>query len=91
MNVGERKGGRRYNSQPILALSRFVGIADGLLTPVDKKWHTLKPRNPELLEDKAVKDWFYNVNQLLFDYRYNISSRDKCNTRSTLSTIPWWF
>jgi hypothetical protein len=59
------KGGKRYNSQPILALSRFVGIADGLLTPVDKKWHTLKPRNPELLEDKAVKDWFYNVNQLL--------------------------
>ena len=74
MNVGERKGGKRYNSQPILALSRFVGIADGLLTPVDKKWHTLKPRNPELLEDKAVKDWFYNVNQLLFDYRYNPGS-----------------
>jgi hypothetical protein len=73
-SVGEKKGEKIHNSQPVLALSRFVGIADGLLTPVDKKWHTLKPRNPELLEDKDVKDWFYNVNQLLFDYRYNPGS-----------------
>ena len=74
MTTGEKKGEKVYNSQPILALSRFVGIADGLLTPVDKKWHTLKPRNPKLLEDKDVSDWFYNVNQLLFDYRYNPGS-----------------
>jgi hypothetical protein len=29
MTTGEKKGEKVYNSQPILALSRFVGIADG--------------------------------------------------------------
>jgi hypothetical protein len=48
----------------------FVGIADGLLTPVNKKWHTLKPKDKSLLKDKRVMDWYYEVNEVLFDYRY---------------------
>ena len=71
---GERKGEKVFDSLPILALSRFVGIADGLLTPVDKTWHTLEPRDPTLLKDKHVADWFYEVNKRLFKYRYNPGS-----------------
>ncbi|VVM20481.1 hypothetical protein BSPWISOXPB_4342 [uncultured Gammaproteobacteria bacterium] len=71
---GEKKGEKVFDSLPILALSRFVGIADGLLTPVDKTWHTLEPRDPTLLKDKHVADWFYEVNKRLFKYRYNPGS-----------------
>jgi hypothetical protein len=48
----------------------FVGIADGLLTPVNKKWHTLKPKDKSLLKDKRVMDWYYEVNPWLTRYPY---------------------
>jgi hypothetical protein len=34
-----------------------IGVVDGLLTPIDKKWHSLKPKDPTLLENKDVQDW----------------------------------
>lgn len=71
---GEKRGEDIYSSVPIIALSRFVGIVDGLLTPLDKKWHTLKPKNPDLNNNQQVAKWFDKLNKTLFDYRYNPSS-----------------
>jgi hypothetical protein len=62
-----------FNSTPVIALSRFIGVVEGLLTPIDKKWHSLKPKDPTLTDNKDVQDWFYTVNELLFKYRYNPS------------------
>ena len=70
---GEKRGDDIYSSVPIIALSRFVGIVDGLLTPLDKKWHTLKPKNPNL-DRHEVNKWFDKLNKALFQYRYNPSS-----------------
>jgi hypothetical protein len=74
LTTGQKKGELIYNSKPVLDLAMFVGIADGLLTPVNKKWHTLKPKDKSLLKDKRVMDWYYEVNEILFDYRYNPGS-----------------
>lgn len=71
---GKETGNRIFNSTPVIALSRFVGVVEGLLTPIDEKWHTLKPKDMTLLENKDVKDWFHQANELLFDYRYNPGS-----------------
>jgi hypothetical protein len=54
LTTGQKKGELIYNSKPVLDLAMFVGIADGLLTPVNKKWHTLKPKDKSLLKDKRV-------------------------------------
>ena len=74
VDVGAKKGVKISNSTPVIALSRFIGVVEGLLTPIDKKWHSLKPKDPTLLENKDVQDWFYTVNELLFKYRYNPGS-----------------
>jgi hypothetical protein len=38
LTTGQKKGEVIYNSKSVLDLAMFVGIADGLLTPVNKKW-----------------------------------------------------
>lgn len=53
-----------------LALVRFASIMDWLLTPRGSTWHYLKPSNPLLLKDRAVRLWFDEVTRLLFQYRY---------------------
>jgi hypothetical protein len=76
---------------PVIALSRFIGVVEGLLTPIDKKWHSLKPKDPTLLENKDVQDWFYTVNELLSFTSSNvatISTTVMYITRSTLFTTP---
>ena len=65
---------KRFSSNPVISLQRFTGIVDGLLTPVSQEWHNLRPKDPRLKDNKAVRDWFFQVNSLLFDYRNNPAS-----------------
>jgi hypothetical protein len=51
---------------------------EGLLTPIDKKWHSLKPKDPTLTDNKDVQDW--NVASMSTTVIYI--------TRSTLFTTP---
>lgn len=74
--IGERTDGEKrtqkiYDSRALIALERFANVMDSMLTPRQTKWHNLKVTNPELQNLREVQDWFYAVNQRLFDYRYS--------------------
>lgn len=74
--IGERTDGEKrtqkiYDSRAMIALERFANVMDSMLTPRQTKWHNLKVTNPDLQKIREVQDWFYEVNQRMFDYRYS--------------------
>lgn len=73
--VGERTQGDKrteklYDATAALALERFAAAVESLLTPRGAKWHTLKTTNIELNKEPAVRLWFDQVADTLFQYRY---------------------
>lgn len=68
---GEKKTQKVFDSRPMVALDRFASVMDSMLTPRQSKWHNLKTNNPNLNKMFEVQDWFYRVNQILYDMRYS--------------------
>lgn len=68
---GEKRTAKVFDSKPALALERFGSVMDSMLTPRQMKWHNLRATNPELNKDFAVRQWFDQVNQILYNTRYN--------------------
>lgn len=68
---GEKRTQKIYDSRALIALERFANVMDSMLTPRQTKWHNLKVTNPDLQRLREVQDWFYAVNQRLFDFRYS--------------------
>lgn len=83
---GEKRTQQVFDSTAAVALNRFAAILDSLLTPRNRKWHQLRASNPKLNKDRQVKQWFEDVNNLLFKYRYsekaNFSSQNQQNYKS---------
>jgi hypothetical protein len=67
---GEKRNQEVYDSTGIVALERFSAIVDSLLTPRNGFWHNLKTTNKILERNKAVQDYFQEVNEILFEERY---------------------
>lgn len=83
---GQKRNMEIYDSTAVLALGRFAAILDSLLTPRNQTWHNLRSTDPQLNKNREVKDYFYEVNRLLFQYRYapraNFSSQNQKDYRS---------
>ena len=74
--VGERTDGEKrtqkvFDSKPMIALERFAAVMDSMLTPRQSRWHNLRTTDDNLNADFEVKDWFYKVNNILYDARYS--------------------
>lgn len=74
--VGERTDGEKrtqkvFDSKPMIALERFAAVMDSMLTPRQSRWHNLRTTDEALNRDFAVQDWFYQVNNLLYNARYS--------------------
>lgn len=74
--VGERTQGEKrtqkvFDSRPMIALERFGAVMDSMLTPRAQRWHNLRTTNDELNREFAVQDWFYQVNNILYNARYS--------------------
>lgn len=68
---GEKKTQKVFDSRPSIALDRFAAVMDSMLTPRQTKWHNLKSNDEALNKDFKVRAWFDEVNQILFNARYN--------------------
>lgn len=68
---GDKRNQEIYDSTGIIALERFAAIVDSLLTPRNSFWHQLKTNNKILERNKGVRDYFQEVNEILFDERYS--------------------
>lgn len=68
---GERRTEKIFDAAPALALDRFAAAMHSLVTPRNQQWHSLRPIDPVLAEDKEVKAYLEQVNKILFSARYS--------------------
>jgi len=68
---GDKRNYELYDSTGLLALKSFAAILDSLLTPRDQFWHNIRPEDPALMKNRAVRLWFEDLNNTLFQYRYD--------------------
>lgn len=77
---GQKKNQHVFDSTATISLARFAAIMDSLLTPRSSKWHSLTSIDPALNKRQDVKNWYQDVNDILFHYRYlgaaNFSSQN---------------
>ena len=68
---GEKRTQKVFDSKPMIALERFGAVMDSMLTPRQARWHNLRTSNPDLNKNFAVQDYFYQINNILYDARYS--------------------
>jgi len=66
-------GARRimYDSTGVRSLPKYVAILQRIATPDGQRWHNLRPSDVALRSKTRVRDYFDQLNDLLFRYRYN--------------------
>lgn len=72
-------GARRmqYDSTGVNCLPKYVAILNAMLTPQGSRWHKLTADNPDLMKDYSVRDYFDQLNNVLFTYRDDPNARFK--------------
>lgn len=68
---GQRNEANIFDSTAALASEKFAAALESLLTPRAQRWHSLKPKNPDLEMDQEVMEWCDYVTDLLFSLRYS--------------------
>lgn len=64
-----------YDNTGVRSVPKYIAILNRLATPEGQRWHTATASDPNLMKIYAVREYFNNVTDLLFKYRYNPRGR----------------
>lgn len=67
---GEKKTDQQYDSTAAFACARFSSVIESLVTPQSAVWHRLVPVDKSLKKNRAVRVFFDDLNELMFNHRY---------------------
>jgi len=67
---GQKKTEQQFDSTASIAAHRFSAIIESLVTPQGAPWHLLKVVDKQLARNRQVRNFFDELNDKLYDYRY---------------------
>lgn len=67
---GQKKTELQFDSTASIACQRFASVIESLITPQAGIWHRLVPSDKTLKRNRAVRLFFDDLNDILFNYRY---------------------
>lgn len=67
---GAKKTEYMFDSTAAQANTKFAAAMESMLTPRNQKWHRLVPQDKTLFNNREVRQWYEDVNDALFRYRY---------------------
>lgn len=67
---GVKKNQEMFDSTAAMACTKFAAAMESMLTPRNQRWHGLVPSDKALLRDRAAREWYEDVTDVLFRYRY---------------------
>ncbi len=70
MTPGQKKTELQFDSTAGFAAQRFSSVIESLATPQNSIWHLLKPVDKTLKRNRAVRMFFDELAETLFNYRY---------------------
>ena len=68
---GQRNEQNIFDSTAVSDSEKFASVMESMLTPRAQKWHSLKPKNPDLENNQAIMEWCEYVTDMLFSLRYS--------------------
>lgn len=68
--TGQKNTELQFDSTVSIAAQRFSAVMESLVTPQASIWHLLKPVDAALKKNRAVRRFFDDLNDVLFNYRY---------------------
>lgn len=71
---GEKKRTNQYDSVTELSLNRASSFYDAVTTPRNKRWHGIRSNFPELNNNQRVREYYDEVENVLFQHRYGPGS-----------------
>lgn len=69
-NGGQKKTEKQFDSTAAFAAQRFSSVMESLVTPQGSLWHMLKILDKTLKRSRAVRLFFDELNETLYNYRY---------------------
>lgn len=67
---GQKRTERLFDGHAVTENERFAAVMDDLLTPRSQLWHALAAQDDELNESQEVREYFEQVNKILYSMRY---------------------
>ncbi len=67
---GQKKTEQQFDSTAAFAASRFSSVMESLVTPQGSIWHLLRLLDKTLKKNRAVRLFFDDLNETLYNYRY---------------------
>lgn len=71
---GMKKAQLQVDATTALVVQQFIAIAISMVTPRNKLWHGLENPDPYVMKDPATRQYFDQVRDILFNYRYRSSA-----------------
>lgn len=68
-NTGQKKTELQFDATVGIAAQRFAAVIESLCTPQNQEWHRLVPADKTLKRNRAVRLFFDELNQRLFELR----------------------
>jgi hypothetical protein len=68
---GEKKTEKVFDATSGIALERFAAAMESMLTPRTQRWHRLKTRQVEMMDDPEIQAYLDEVTNILFQVRYS--------------------
>ena len=67
---GQKNTEQMFDATAAFAAMRFASVMESLATPQNSIWHLLKPVDKMLRRNRAVRMFFDDLSEILFNYRY---------------------
>lgn len=80
---GQKKTELQYDSSVGVAAQRFASVIESLATPQASVWHRLVPADKMLKRNRAVRLFFDDLNEILFNHRYRPMANFVGNSQQT--------
>jgi hypothetical protein len=87
MQQGQKKTEQQFDGTTAAAGQKFMAVMESLVTPQNSVWHMLKVLDKVLKRNRAVKRFFDDLSDQLYDYRYRAAANFVGNAQQAYHSL----
>lgn len=84
---GQKKTETQFDGTTAAANQKFAAVMESLVVPQNAVWHALKVMEKTLRRNRAVRAYFDELNDVLYDYRYRPSANFVGNSQQVFTSL----
>jgi hypothetical protein len=84
---GEKKTQTQFDGTTAAAAQKFSAVMESLVTPQNHVWHMLRVMDRVLRKKRAVRVFFDELSEILYDYRYRSSANFVPNSQQVFLSL----